>query len=436
MAAAAADVAVVRTGGADPTGAFFLTNYLAISQWRPAYSEFGGPWYEYAGSHWSRPGRGIDWAGLRESRAEYIMHCLIGHHGIFSLSPIWILAFAGMVLVLVRRLGGDDDQRWIRRWLAGGTLLVSLVVLGFYLTNKTVNYGGWTTGLRWLMWLSLLWLLTMVPVVDRREQEPLGSGLRVCAIGGVGDVGELCGVESVATSVAVYVPGSVGVGELLTEPLHARQLPKNCSLHAGPFLAYPRPLKRKTQMRPAPSRGTAVASRLSREAVMRHRAPWALSLALLAGLGAVAAAQDTPSSPAKQNSGNWFGNWSPFGQPAPKKTPPPPPKTLVESTTLLRDREKAALFRRQEVCLKLLEIAEANKDAALKRRVEQLQDQVMATYMQRIALLPVDSANPGDSQALANHLSPSDSASRLTDGVTARPAGNAVSQNTAREDGQ
>ena len=62
----------------------------------------------------------------------------------------------------MRRLGNDDEQRLTRRLLAGGTLLVSLVVLGFYLTNKTVNYGGWTTGLRWLMWLSPLWLCVCV----------------------------------------------------------------------------------------------------------------------------------------------------------------------------------------------------------------------------------------------------------------------------------
>ena len=165
-----------------PIAAFFLTNYLAIGMWRPAYSEFGGPWYEYAGSHWLKPNagevkHGIDWAGEHESRAEYVMHCLIGHHGIFSLSPIWILAFAGMGQVLLRRLGGDDEYRMTRRWLAGGTLLVSLVVLGFYLTNKTVNYGGWTTGLRWLMWLSPLWLLTMLPLADRLGKSRWGQGV-------------------------------------------------------------------------------------------------------------------------------------------------------------------------------------------------------------------------------------------------------------------
>jgi hypothetical protein len=46
------------------------------------------------------------------------------------------------------------------------TLYLSVVVIGFYLI-KTHNYGGWTTGLRWLMWLTPFWLLTMLPVADR-----------------------------------------------------------------------------------------------------------------------------------------------------------------------------------------------------------------------------------------------------------------------------
>ena len=85
-----------------PAAAFFATNYAAIGQLRPAYAEFGGPWYEYEGSHWRMPPegytkRGIDWAKLHETRAQYAFHVLIGHHGLFSLTPIWLLAVGGML---------------------------------------------------------------------------------------------------------------------------------------------------------------------------------------------------------------------------------------------------------------------------------------------------------------------------------------------------
>src|SRR5262249_17944177 len=60
-----------------PVAAFLLTNYLALGQLRPAYSEFGGPWYEYEGSHWKQPPNqdkpGIDWARLKEGRAVYAL---------------------------------------------------------------------------------------------------------------------------------------------------------------------------------------------------------------------------------------------------------------------------------------------------------------------------------------------------------------------------
>lgn len=152
--------------------AYLITNWLAVGQWAPAYSEFGGPWYEYEGSHWRRPlegevRRGIDWARQHESRWEYALHALIGHHGWFSLTPIWILAFAGMVVgslsIGKTDLSGDRRLPW---FIAPLTLLVSVVVIAFYLM-KSDNYGGFTVGLRWLMWLTPLWLACLIPIVDR-----------------------------------------------------------------------------------------------------------------------------------------------------------------------------------------------------------------------------------------------------------------------------
>jgi hypothetical protein len=41
-------------------------------------------------------------------------------------------------------------------------------VLAFYLTRPQIdrNYGGGTCCLRWLLWLTPLWLLTMLPAAD------------------------------------------------------------------------------------------------------------------------------------------------------------------------------------------------------------------------------------------------------------------------------
>jgi hypothetical protein len=156
-----------------PVGAFFLTNYLALGQWQLAYSEFGGPWYEYPGSHWS-PGaaqRGIDWAFMKETWSAYAFHFFIGHHGIFSLTPLWLLTAAG----LSSRVGSAARPPWDeRRMLAALTLGVSVVVIVFYLLRERWNYGGGTVGPRWLLWLTPLWLLTLLPAVDWLGQRRWG----------------------------------------------------------------------------------------------------------------------------------------------------------------------------------------------------------------------------------------------------------------------
>jgi hypothetical protein len=61
-----------------------------------------------------------------------------------------------------------------RRRLGAITLLVSLVVMGFYLGMERWNYGGGTSGPRWLLWLTPLWLLALVPAADRLGRSRAG----------------------------------------------------------------------------------------------------------------------------------------------------------------------------------------------------------------------------------------------------------------------
>ncbi|HEV3146180.1 MAG TPA: hypothetical protein VGZ47_20000 [Gemmataceae bacterium] len=149
-----------------------VLNHQALGIWEPVYFKFGTEWYEYPGSHWKlAPGQiknGIDWAWQHESRSAYVFHTLIGHHGLFSLTPLWILSFMGMFAVTF----GYLFKRKVKPasyFLFPLTLVVSLVVIGFYLLivgTRNHNYGGWTSGLRWLFWLTPLWLLTMLPAAD------------------------------------------------------------------------------------------------------------------------------------------------------------------------------------------------------------------------------------------------------------------------------
>jgi hypothetical protein len=149
--------------------AFFATNWIAHGSLTIPYMHRGpgDNWYDYTyqrngkeiESYWRHPS-GIDLG--EQSRAVYAFHVLVGHHGIFSLTPIWLLTVAG---ILISLWPGQD--RRLQEWaaLVGG---VSLICIAFYLFRPLTerNYGGMTSGFRWVFWLAPLWLLSMLPAVD------------------------------------------------------------------------------------------------------------------------------------------------------------------------------------------------------------------------------------------------------------------------------
>ena len=118
-------------------------------------------WYDYPESRWLIGNKGGVDKGEPDP-AVYAFHCLIGHHGIFSLTPMWILSLCGMPLLLFQ----SGYRRY--RWLAVMIIIVSFVVVAFYLTRplEDRNYGGGTSALRWLLWLAPLWILAAVPFVE------------------------------------------------------------------------------------------------------------------------------------------------------------------------------------------------------------------------------------------------------------------------------
>jgi hypothetical protein len=157
-------------------------------------------WYDYPGSYW-RPEnlRGIDRG--ESSPWTYALHVLIGHHGLFSLTPIWLLSVAGCYRWLRPRgrdhlllsneqapsAGEPAQPAWldVRFVLAATTLIITVVVVGFYLSRPQIdrNYGGGTSCLRWLLWLAPLWLLTLLPAVDRLSRSWWGRGLMLVLLG-------------------------------------------------------------------------------------------------------------------------------------------------------------------------------------------------------------------------------------------------------------
>jgi hypothetical protein len=117
-------------------------------------------WYDYEGSYWTPDMRqGVDRG--EPSRSTYAFHVLIGHRGILSLTPVWLLSVVGLGLWL------RNPDRSLRGF-AAMVIILTLVVLTFYLMRpqEDRNYGGICCGFRWMFWLIPLWLLCLVPAAD------------------------------------------------------------------------------------------------------------------------------------------------------------------------------------------------------------------------------------------------------------------------------
>ena len=156
------------------------TNYIAHDSFRPPYMhrKAGDNWYEYTyttangrevTSYWQDP-KGLDVG--EPSRAKYAFHLTFGHHGVFSLTPIWLLSMLGAVKLL-----RNSDRRL---QLFGLMVLgLTVLVLAFYIMRPLGdrNYGGNTCGPRWMFWLIPMWLCTLFPALESVEDRPWGRRL-------------------------------------------------------------------------------------------------------------------------------------------------------------------------------------------------------------------------------------------------------------------
>ena len=168
--------------------AFFATNYWSHDSLRPPYahrnlSDPSDNWYDYEytvrgktrDSYWRNP-KGIDVG--ESSKSTYALHTLVGHHGIFSLTPVWALSLLGGAIVLLK-------QRDWRREFALITLAITVACLVFYIGMRPQaerNYGGATSAFRWLFWLAPMWLALIPPAVATFCRWPKGLSRLAIAI--------------------------------------------------------------------------------------------------------------------------------------------------------------------------------------------------------------------------------------------------------------
>ncbi len=187
--------------------AFFATNWIAHHSLRPPYMHRSATnpddnWYDYSytvngqerESYWRDP-QGIDRG--EASRAMYALHTLVGHHGIFSLTPVWLLSLAGGVMWL---WSGNRPRRELALLIGALTFICLAFYIG-YLPQKDRNYGGMTSGLRWMFWFAPLWLVIMIPAADRLCRSTAGVCARGDAACSIRSLCQLSNLEPVDSSL-------------------------------------------------------------------------------------------------------------------------------------------------------------------------------------------------------------------------------------------
>lgn len=166
------------------TAAAVGTNFLAHDSLRPPYmhrsaTDPADNWYDYSyvrdgkqrDSYWRNP-QGVDRG--EPSVALYALHATVGHHGVFSLTPVWLLSIWGLFLWWRER----------RRELVVFIASLSLVCMAFYLARPLGdrNYGGMTSGFRWMFWFAPLWLVALLPAADRLSRSRWGQAVALALL--------------------------------------------------------------------------------------------------------------------------------------------------------------------------------------------------------------------------------------------------------------
>ncbi|MBA3311698.1 MAG: hypothetical protein H0T47_00195 [Planctomycetaceae bacterium] len=144
-----------------PIAAFLATTWMQTGNWKPFYLSYGTEKYVYirdgVPSYWADP-KGLD--RNLDSPLVYFLHCTIGHHGILSLSPIFLITIASWLRMWTRPAEPYRPLLWMG-------LAITVLILGFYLSRtENYNYGGNSVALRWAIWLVPFWLLALLPTLD------------------------------------------------------------------------------------------------------------------------------------------------------------------------------------------------------------------------------------------------------------------------------
>ncbi len=104
--------------------------------------------------YFRNPG-GID--ALREPKHIYAFNVLVGHHGVFSMTPLYAFGLWELIARLRRRSLVRESA----------LCAVALLVQFYFYISSTSNYGGWCVGMRWLVPAQSVLLILFALWLDR-----------------------------------------------------------------------------------------------------------------------------------------------------------------------------------------------------------------------------------------------------------------------------
>jgi hypothetical protein len=166
-------------GAALPAAAYFVTERVATGAWLPNQLSFalGRRSSLHMDGYWGADRDALD--GVRDALGVRAFHMTLGHHGIFSLSPIFLAS--ALALPEVARWRSSASSR---RMAAAFGLVVAASATSFVLfLLKTTNYGGLCQGFRWLFGFIPAWLMLLPRALDRSfARRPAIVALTVAAL--------------------------------------------------------------------------------------------------------------------------------------------------------------------------------------------------------------------------------------------------------------
>ncbi|MCA9562526.1 MAG: hypothetical protein KC561_03510 [Myxococcales bacterium] len=149
---------LVMAGGLLPILAHLHLTVHVTNSWYPFYAM--PEIYSYQDSYWDNP---QNFDALDEPIALYAFHALFGHHGLFSMTPLFLFAIPGALTLW---------KKSTTRMTSVALSVAAVLTIATYIVRGPHNYGGTCSGMRWfIVAVPALWYLSVEGMRARWERK-------------------------------------------------------------------------------------------------------------------------------------------------------------------------------------------------------------------------------------------------------------------------